>query len=127
MGVGGLVAYEVAKAVAHEPQAMVALLSSWGPLFAVVVSVLVFGDRRFGQMIENQKSAAVDMVAAAREGAKAQQQMADAVAQLAQRDDRHQQEVEVTLGYVGTKLREVLQELQEVKAAVNSKAQGASA
>jgi hypothetical protein len=68
------VVYELAK---QRPEAVIAALSYWGPLFPIAAGLLFVVDRRFGQYAD-----------ISRESAKAQQQMADAIQAIAQKDDR---------------------------------------
>lgn len=130
VGAGTVVMLALVRIFESDPalisQAMSALVQ-WGPLFAIAVGILVVGDRRFGQMTAIQKDNSQQMVAAAKESAEAQQKMADAVTQLAERDDRRQQKLEIEIGYVGTKMDQVLNELADLKKAVNSRAAGATA
>lgn len=97
-------------------------IGQWGPLFVLVIALLVIGDRRVGQMLDNAKAsteaqltAAKETAAASREMAQSQQQLADAVQALVNKDDREAEKQDRMLSYVGTQMEQLIAEFHELK------------
>jgi hypothetical protein len=110
-GVAGVIAY---KLVESNPALIIEMFKSWGPLSLLSVLGLMVMDRGFRRMVDaSEKSSA------------AQQRLADAVHQIAHRDDYEKEQQKILLGHIGTTMEKVLARLESIEE--NSKARGANA
>ena len=110
-GIGAVLAY---KLVDSNPTLVLETFKSWGPLSLLCVMGMVMVDRGFRSM-----------VGAAEKSATSQQILADAVRQIADRDNYRAQQQEILLGHIGTTMEKVLVKLEGVEQ--NTKARGVSA
>lgn len=101
---GGVLAYALLHLVEAQPQMVVQAVSSWGPLALIAVMGMVMVDRRFGQVLEVQ-----------RDSTKAHQELADAVTNLAARDDREREEQRRLLSQIGSQQEKILMKLDQVE------------
>lgn len=109
-GIGAVIAL---KLVDSNPTLVLETFKSWGPLSLLGVMSLVMVDRGFRSM-----------VAAAEKSAGAQQNMADAIRELANKDDREKEEQRRMLSYVGSQQEKILLALDRLE---QQKSRGASA
>jgi hypothetical protein len=94
----------ISRLASSQPKEMLAMVGNWGPLFALAFFMLYVGDKRTGQMIEiTQKNA------------EAQQRMADAFQQIAQKDDLRGREMELGMAMLGRNSEKVLQHMVELR------------
>lgn len=84
---GALIAYEAIDVARRDPDTLRTVLS-WGPVFVIAVIVLFMVDRNFGQII-----------AIGKENVQAQQKMADAMNEIADKDDRQAEELRRLTSY----------------------------
>jgi hypothetical protein len=113
-GSAGVAAMLAFKLVDSDPRMVIDTFRSWGPLSFVCLMGLMVMDRGFRKMVDaSEKSSA------------AQQRLADAVHEIAQRDDYEAQQSKILLGHIGTTMEKVLARLENME--TNSKARGASA
>lgn len=115
LGAGAAVAWFVIDLLRAEPKLAIQIVGQWGPGFVLVVILLYFVDRNFGQMIQLQREHVV-----------AQQEMSAAVRQIADKDDRQAEEQRRLTGYLGSQQEKILIYLEgqnavldELKQAVN--------
>lgn len=110
-GVAGVLAYELVKS---SPALVIETFKSWGPLSLLCVLGLLVMDRGFRRMVDaSEKSSA------------AQQRLADAVHEIAQRDDYEAAQHRILLGHIGATMEKVLVKLESIEQ--DSKTRGASA
>jgi hypothetical protein len=110
-GVAGVIAY---KLVESNPALIIEMFKSWGPLSLLSVMGLMVMDRGFRRMVDaSEKSSA------------AQQRLADAVHEIAQRDDYEAAQHRILLGHIGATMEKVLVKLEGMEQ--DSKTRGASA
>jgi Sec-independent protein translocase protein TatA len=111
MGGGATVAYVLAE---KEPKALIDTFQRWGPASFISLVALVL----FSQFAEK-------ILQVARENASSQQQLADAVREMVNKDDREKEEQRRLLSYVGSQQEKILSSLEELRQ--ERKSRGASA
>jgi|SRR6185437_10753273 len=104
LGTGAGIMAIVSRLAANEPKAVIDLVGNWGPLFALALFLIWVGDRRTGEML-----------AVSRESALSQQKLADAMQQIAQKDDIRGREMELGMATMGRNMERLLQHMVEMR------------
>jgi hypothetical protein len=118
MGAGATIAYVLAE---KEPRALIETFQHWGAqAFLGMVALVVFS-----QVSTRVIDVGAQMVQVGRDNATAQQKLADAVQELANRDDREKEEQRRLLSYVGSQQEKILRAIDELHNVTKSR--GASA
>lgn len=100
---GAVLAYELLEIARRDPKVIEAVVS-WGPMFAIAICGMLIVDRRIGSGVE-----------ALNANASAQQKLADAVQQIAQRDDERQREMELVIGHLSRNSAAILDHVSEMR------------
>ncbi|HKV94898.1 MAG TPA: hypothetical protein VJW20_20300 [Candidatus Angelobacter sp.] len=100
-GIGAVIAL---KLVDSNPTLVLETFRSWGPLSLLGVMALFMVDRGFRAV-----------VAASEKSAGAQQNMADSIRELANKDDREKEEQRRLLSYVGSQQEKILQAIERLE------------
>jgi len=111
---GSVMAYALWHLVESQPQLVLQVVNGWGPLAAIAIGGMLLVDRRFGQVLDVQ-----------RDSTSAHQKLADAVKELADRDDHEREEQRRLLSFVGSQQEKILLKLDQVDR--NTQARGAHA
>jgi len=112
-GTGAMLAYFFVQALRSDPELMKEVIVGvlrWGPLFVICAALIWVLDNRMKEF-----------AAANRDSATQQQRMADAMQQLAQKDDIERRELKLTIGYVASQQEKILERLDEVLTSGRSK------
>lgn len=116
-GVGAYVAYICYEVLKQQPALAITTLGQWGALPVVMVIGMYFGNARVSEF-----------VGVMRDNTKAQQELAGAVKQIAEKDDRAMEEHRTMVAYVGQQMGKILTQQEEILSKIDrGKAQGASA
>jgi hypothetical protein len=99
-GIGAAIAYELIGVLKSEPKLFIETLAHWGPMFILALVGMVLMDRRAAENLKISEKSAV-----------AQQAMADAVHQIAEKDDRQAEEVRRLASYNAVQTQKVLDRL----------------
>jgi hypothetical protein len=108
MGAGAIIAYELAE---REPKALIETFQRWGAASFLVLVALVIASQIGGRVIDLGES----MLQVGRDNAVSQQKLADAVQELANRDDREKEEQRRLLSFVGSQQEKIMLALDELK------------
>jgi hypothetical protein len=119
MGAGAIIAYELAE---REPKALIETFQHWGAQSLIGLVALVVVSQLGGRFIDLGES----MLQVGRDNASSQQKLADAVQELANRDDREKEEQRRLLSFVGSQQEKILVAIDELKQQGN-RSRGASA
>lgn len=103
-GAGFGFTYVVYELVKTQPEAIIAGLIQWGPMFAIAAGVLMIFDRRGGEFIQ-----------ANRENAAASQQLADAVNRIAQKDDQVSRERDLLLNDIAIRVKAIGESVRNIE------------
>ena len=104
IGAGAILAMAIWDLSKSQPQLFIETFAKWGPGAALGMFAIVFVDRRLGQGMT-----------LLRDNTKAQQQMADAVQGLVQKDDVRAREQELALDVITSRTEQIHQLLEELK------------
>jgi hypothetical protein len=102
-GAGAFLAYLAARLLLAEPRLALTIVGQWGPMLVVLMVGLWFANARVGEWI-----------AVMRENTQAQQQMADALRLIAEKDDRAVERQHTMMNYVGQQLERILVKLDNL-------------
>lgn len=107
LGTGATLALVVVEMWRAHPELLIGLATSWGPVTGLCFAGLWFVDRRFGEGVQVMRDNTI-----------AQQRLADAVTQIAQKDDSERREQKLQIGYVAAQQEKILEKLEgmELKA-----------
>jgi hypothetical protein len=108
MGAGAIIAYELAE---REPKALIETFQHWGAQSLIGLVALVVVSQLGGRFIDLGES----MLQVGRDNASSQQKLADAVQELANRDDREKEEQRRLLSFVGSQQEKILVAIDELK------------
>lgn len=121
-GTAGVIAYALLAIMRGSPQAALAVLTSWGPLFAVVLALLMLLDRwgqRFGdKLLETTAASAAAQQASAeaqKANAEAQRSMAAAIERIAAKDDERARERELAMDHLAYTAQAILQKVMTIE------------
>lgn len=106
-GAGALIVYAL---VEKEPRMALDVIHSWGAPAILGLVAMVLVDRGFRNLIE-----------VGQENAQAQQRLADAVQQIAQRDSTEAYEQRVLMGHVATQTQTILNRFDELEKRLDRK------
>jgi hypothetical protein len=112
-GAGATIAWLMLEALRAEPKMLITTLGQWGATPMLLLVGMYFGNERMGQGLK-----------AIQEHAASQQQLANAVERLAERDDRAEQKQALQMGYISEQLEKVLARFDALE---TSKARGVGA
>jgi hypothetical protein len=119
MGLGAYVAYLCFEILKAQPVLAIQTIGQWGALPILMGFGMYFGNARVSEFI-----------GVLRENTTAQQELAGAVKQIAEKDDRQAERMSTMTAYVGQKMGEILEQQQEILSRLNStesmKAKGAT-
>lgn len=104
LGIGSAIGIAAASVLKTKPELFAGLLTSFGPIFVICMGVLYVVDRNAGKFIEVQRQQAV-----------AQQQTADAIQAIAQKDDRQTERLALEIRYVGGQMETLLSVMDEIR------------
>ena len=119
MGAGAIIAYELAE---REPKALIETFQHWGAQSLIGLVALVIASQLGGRFIDLGES----MLQVGRENSASQQKLADAVQELANKDDREKEEQRRLLSFVGSQQEKIMLALDELKQQ-GTRSRGASA
>jgi hypothetical protein len=119
----GIGATAVLTLVDKEHYLIVETFRGWGaPSLIAIVAIMVCSNA-FNRVIDMGNQ----MIQVGRDGAAAQQNLADSVREMVSKDDREKEEQRRLLSFVGTQQEKILLAIDELRNSVNSRARGASA
>jgi hypothetical protein len=119
VGAGAMIAYELAE---REPKALIETFQHWGAQSLIALVALVIASQLGGRFIDLGEQ----MLQVGRENSASQQKLADAVQELANRDDREKEEQRRLLSYVGSQQEKILTAIDDLKQQ-GTRSRGASA
>jgi hypothetical protein len=119
MGAGAVIAYELAE---REPKALIETFQHWGPLSLLVLVLMILLSQGAGRVLDLGER----MLVSTERTATSQQQLADAVQALVNKDDREKEEQRRLLSFVGSQQEKIMVALDELKQQGN-RSRGASA
>jgi hypothetical protein len=122
-GSAGIGATAMLTLVDKEHYLIVETFRGWGAQSLIAIVAIVVCSNAFNRVID----VGTQMIQVGRDGALAQQNLADAVREMVNKDDREKEEQRRLLSYVGTQQEKILNAIDELSTAVNTKARGASA
>jgi hypothetical protein len=102
-GAGAYLAYLGSRVLLAEPRMVLTIVGQWGPMVVVLLVGLWFANGRVGEWI-----------GVMRDNTQAQQQMADALGQIADRDDRASERQQAMMNYNGQQLEKILLKLDSL-------------
>jgi hypothetical protein len=125
MGAGAAIAYVLAE---REPKALIETFQRWGPWSLIGLVGMVIASR-VGERVMDLGERAIQAVT---KSAASQQELADAVNQIAKKDDQESYEQRVLMGHIGTQTEKILTRFDELERRMNDadrakQARGASA
>jgi hypothetical protein len=119
LGAGMTITYVLAE---KEPKALIEVFQHWGaPSLIGLVALVLFSQTSQRVMDFGEK-----MLQVGRDNSASQQKLADAVQELANRDDREKEEQRRLLSFVGSQQEKILLAIDELKQQGN-RSRGASA
>ena len=113
LGVTGTILLVLAQ---KEPAQIVEMFRGWGPGSLIAIIAVFLVSRGFDRLVD-----------ALLKGAASQQDLANAVREMRDRDDREREEQRRLLSFVGTQQEKILQKFEELTQHLEEKAQGAHA
>lgn len=119
MGAGAAIAYELAE---KEPKALIETFQHWGALSFLALVGMVLLSHVVGRALDLGER----MLVSTERTATSQQQLADAVQALVNKDDREKEEQRRLLSFVGSQQEKIMVALDELKQQGN-RSRGASA
>ncbi len=114
-GAGALIALSL---VEKEPRAVIDTFRQWGAMPVMGMMMLAMIGSGFHLVVDQ-------IVPAIRENASASQKLADAVGEIARKEDSEAYEQKVLLGHIGTTMEKVLERLELLESRGNARATGA--
>ena len=130
LGGGMAIVYAVLDVLKAQPQSaqlVITTVGQWGPMFALAAGILAVGSRGANRIVDVMQAQQQAHVAAAEKTATANQAMADAMRQIANKDDIAARERELLLDHIAYKQRELKDQMDRIEKALMSKAAGAAA
>ena len=103
LGAGAMIVWLMVDLARAKPEVAIAVISQWGAMPIVLIVGMYFANSRMG-----------DWLSVMRENTKAQQDLATAVRQIAEKDDRAVEEQKLIMAYVGQQLDKVLKKLESL-------------
>jgi hypothetical protein len=119
MGGGVTIACLLAE---KEPKALIETFQRWGAASFLALVALVIVNQAVGRFMDLGES----MLQVGRDNAASQQKLADAVQELANKDDREKEEQRRLLSYVGSQQEKILSAIEDLKTQ-GTRSRGASA
>jgi multidrug resistance efflux pump len=119
LGAGAAIAYLLAD---KEPKALIETFQHWGAPAMLALVALVFVSQGAGRVLDLGEK----MLISTEKNATAQQQLADAVQALVNKDDREKEEQRRLLSYVGSQQEKILTAIEDLKQ-TGTRSRGASA
>jgi hypothetical protein len=116
VGTSAVIAYELIGALKSEPKLLIETLAHWGPWFVIGVIGVVALDRNVSQLIQ-----------LGRDNVQAQQRMADAMQQLAEKDDRKSERQDLLMSTIGSQMEKILERFEDFENRFSARAKGADA
>ena len=120
MGAGAAIAYVLAD---KEPKALIETFQHWGAPSLLGLVALVLVSQGAGRVMDLGEK----LLQVGRDNAVAQQQLADAVQELVNKDDRETEEQRRMLSYVGSQQEKILAAIDDLKQASVARSRGESA
>lgn len=111
VGIGATIAYVFLQAILKQPdlvKLLINVVGSWGPLMVVLLVGMYFANERMGEGLQVM-----------RDNTSAQQDLANAVRSIAEKDDRTAEKQALLLGYVGQQLDKTLVQLTAISEKLN--------
>jgi hypothetical protein len=108
MGAGAIIAYELAE---REPKALIETFQHWGAASLIGLVALVLLSQTSQRLMDFGEK----MLQVGRDNSASQQKLADAVQELANRDDREKEEQRRLLSFVGSQQEKILVAIDELK------------
>jgi uncharacterized coiled-coil protein SlyX len=104
LGAGAMLVYMLVELARAKPDLAMAVIAQWGAMPIVLIVGMYFANARMG-----------DWLVVMRENTKAQQDLANSVNKIAEKDDREVEERKLMMAYVGQQLSKVLEKLEDLQ------------